>query len=121
MAGVPPPGAPPPAVVGAAAFALNPAQAIVGPVNMSTREGVKYYTRATASLNVDDERFDCEAQGLHIFLKLFKERAREFGWTDAGGGVLMIPPNPANPLVGVPTLAPKQELHKTLTWCTIAS
>jgi len=37
------------------------------------------------------------------FLALLTDRARTFGWTDAPGGILIIPEDPMNPAAGTPT------------------
>jgi hypothetical protein len=79
-------------------FALNPAQAISCAIDMSAREGVKFYGRAVKPLDADD-LFDARPEDLHRFVLLLNERAREFNWT-AVGGILRIPENPDESLMG---------------------
>ena len=54
--------------VGPAPFALNPGEAVPGILNFSTREGTKYFSRATARLD-PEELFDVESEGLFDFLR----------------------------------------------------
>ena len=70
-------------------FALHPAEAIPGVIDLTTREGIKLYQDATRSFNSDPtDCFNCEAPGLHGFLKEVEGRASRFGWRDA---ILEIP------------------------------
>ena len=79
-------------------FALHPADAIQGVIDLTTCEGIKLYQNATRSFYSDPEDFfNCEAPGLHGFLKEVEGRASRFGWLDA---ILEIPNNIANPLGG---------------------
>ena len=65
-------------------FALHPADAIQGIINLTMREGVKLYQNATRSFYTDPAGyFNCEAPGLHGFLKEVEGRASRFGWRDA--------------------------------------
>jgi hypothetical protein len=50
-----------------AQFALNPAQALDGVIDYTTSEGRKLYNSAT--LKLDEELFDCNADGLYQFLQ----------------------------------------------------
>ena len=77
------------------AFSLTPATSIGGVIDYATSRGRKLYAAATAKL--EDEPFDCVAEDLYSFLKALKDRAREFGWDDAGIGILSIPDDPVNP------------------------
>jgi hypothetical protein len=78
------------------AFALTPAIAVTGAVDFKTREGMKLFSAATCKL--EEEPFDCNADGLHQFLKkTLTARAEEFGW-DADDGIFRIPIDPADPL-----------------------
>ena len=77
-------------------FALHPADAIQGVINLTTREGIKLYQNATRSFYNDPaDCFNCEAPGLHGFLKEVESRASRFGWCDA---ILEIPNDITNPL-----------------------
>lgn len=78
-------------------FALNPAQAVPGAINFTTREGQKYYDRAVEPLNKETDRFDATPEKLRQFRALLSNRAREFQWT-ADGGILLIPKDPTAPL-----------------------
>lgn len=64
-------------------FALNPAQAVPGPINFASREGQRYFERAVAPLN-GDELFDAEPEGLMRFCTALQNRARQFNWTAPG-------------------------------------
>ena len=51
-------------------FALHPADAIPGVIDLATREGIKLYQNATRSFYLDPaDCFNCETPGLHGFLK----------------------------------------------------
>ena len=83
-------------------FALHPADAIQAIINLTMREGVKLYQNATRSFYTDPaDFFNCEALGLHGFLKEVKGRASRFRWRDA---ILEIPNDIANPLGGTRNL-----------------
>jgi hypothetical protein len=77
------------------AFALTPAVAIHGVVDYKTAEGRKIYSSATCKL--DEELYDCKADGLNHFLKTAAARGEEFGW-DNPGGCLQIPNDLNDPL-----------------------
>ena len=82
-------------------FALHPADAIPGVIDLTTREGIKLYQNATRSFYSDpSDCFNCEAPGLHGFLKEVEGRASRFGWRDA---ILEIPNDINNPLGGTKT------------------
>ena len=61
-------------------FALHPADAIQGIIDLTTCEGVKLYQNAYTD---PADFFNCEAPGLHGFLKQVEGRASRFGWRDA--------------------------------------
>ena len=83
-------------------FALHPADAIQGIIDLTTREGVKLYQNATRVFYTDPTDYcNCEAPGLHGFLKEVEGRASLFGWRDA---ILEIPNDFANPLGGARNL-----------------
>ncbi len=56
-----------------------------------TAEGRKLYNSAT--LKLDEELFDCNADGLYQFLQSLGHRASEYGWDDDQEGVISIPEN----------------------------
>ena len=83
-------------------FALHPADAIPGVIDLTTWEGIKLYKNATRSFYSDPaDCFNCEAPGLHGFLKEVEGRALRFGWRDA---ILEIPNDITNPLGGTKNL-----------------
>ena len=77
------------------AFSLTPATAVGGIIDYNTSAGRKLYSAATAK--VEEDLFDCTADDLYGFLRAVKDRAREFGWDQAGVGILSIPDDPVNP------------------------
>ena len=79
-------------------FALHPADAIQGVIDLTMHEGIKLYQNATRSFYSDPEDFfSCKAPGLYGFLKEEEGRASRFGWRDA---ILEIPNDIVNPLGG---------------------
>ena len=57
-------------------FALHPADAIPGVIDLTTREGIELYQNATRSFYADPaDCFNCEAPGIHGFLKEVEGRA----------------------------------------------
>ena len=83
-------------------FALHPADAIQGVIDLTTREGIKLYQNATRSFYNDPaDFFNCEAPGLHGFLKEVEGRASRFRWRHA---ILEIPNDIMNPLGGAKNL-----------------
>jgi hypothetical protein len=60
-------------------FAFAPALAIEGLLDYSKSEHVKIFRGAIKP--VSETPFDCEADGLHRFLKDVHDRADEMGWT----------------------------------------
>ena len=83
-------------------FALHPADAIQGVINLTMREGIKLYQNATRTFYSDPEDFfNCKAPELHGFFKEVEGRASRFGWRDA---ILEIPNDIAKPLGGTRNL-----------------
>jgi hypothetical protein len=77
-------------------FALTPAIAIPGVIDYTTREGQKLYSNATYKL--EEEPYDCQADGLYQFLATLHLRAQEFGWNHPINGILQIPQDMNAPL-----------------------
>jgi hypothetical protein len=77
-----------------APFALTPAIAVTGVIDFKTTEGRKLFQTATYKL--DEELFDCNADGLYQFLKSLSARADEYGWDQEG--FLNIPIDLTTPL-----------------------
>ena len=100
-------------------FALHPADAIQGIIDLTTREGVKLDQNATRSFYTDPaDYFNCEAPGLHGFLKEVEGRASRFGWRNA---IIEIPNDIAKPLGGtrnVLTHCGELLLHHLCAWET---
>ena len=124
----------------AANFALNPAAAMAGIVDCTTREGRFLFTEATKSLTSDDEKMDCTPTELVTFLKRVATRADLHGWDVQETGALVLPhrvgdPNPEwinlieeygrVPLDLIQAARCKvhchlhQGRHKTITYCVI--
>ena len=83
-------------------FTLHPADAIPWVIDLTTREGIKLYQNATRSFYSDPaDCFNCEAPGLHGFLKEVEGRASRFGWCVA---ILEIPNDITNPFRGTKNL-----------------
>ena len=83
-------------------FAFHPADAIQGVIDLTTRKGIKLYQNTMRSFYSDPKDFfNCEALGLHRFLKEVEGRASRFEWRDA---ILEMPNNIANPLGGTRNL-----------------
>ena len=83
-------------------FALHPAYAIPGVIDLTTQEEIKLYQNATRSFYSDPaDCINCEAPGLHGFLKEVEGRASRFGWCDA---ILDIPNDITNLLGGTKNL-----------------
>eukprot|EP00978_Attheya_sp_CCMP212_P044615 scaffold316328_cov28-Attheya_sp.AAC.1 len=77
------------------AFALTPAMAITGVLDLAAREGSKIYSSATKGLS--EELYDCTPDGLFDFLETLGDRGHECGWSLEDVGILYIPEDPANP------------------------
>eukprot|EP00978_Attheya_sp_CCMP212_P004177 scaffold9048_cov67-Attheya_sp.AAC.2 len=73
------------------AFALTPAQAHSGAIDMSTTEGRKMYAKAIAPLQ--EELYDSILGGLYGFHKELEDRAADHDWNDTVG-ILEIPEDP---------------------------
>ena len=83
-------------------FALHPADAIRGVIYLTMHEGIKLYQNATRSFYNDPaDFFNCEAPGLHGFLKEVEGRASCFVLHD---GILEIPNDIAKSLGGTKNL-----------------
>ena len=83
-------------------FALHPADAIQGVIDLTTHEGIKLYQNATRSFYTDPaDCFNFEALGLHGFLNEVEGRASRFCWRNA---ILEIPNDITNPLGGTKNL-----------------
>ena len=67
-------------------FGLTPALASRGVIDYQSRSGERLYASATKQL--EDEKYDGEATGLHQFLESLEKRASNFGWDT---GIMMIP------------------------------
>ena len=61
------------APIGPPVFALNPGEAVPGIINLSTKEGDKFYKTATKPLFPEGELFDLGTANLNILIKLLKE------------------------------------------------
>ena len=83
-------------------FALHPADVIQGIIDLTMHVGVELYQTATTSFYTGPANyFNCEAPGLHRFLKEVEGRSSRFGWRDA---ILEIPNDIVNPLGGTRNL-----------------
>lgn len=89
----------------AAQFALTPAAAMVGVIDVGSQEGRKLYENGIKKLSED--LYDCQANDLHTFLATLDERATEYGWNDEIGGILRIPKDPEDLLQGMDYLIDK--------------
>ena len=69
-------------------FALTPAIAVTGVVDFLSSERRTLFQTATHKL--EEDLFDCDADGLYQFLKSLSARAEEFVWTE-DNGFLLIP------------------------------
>ena len=88
------------AVAAVVPFALNPAEALQGIViDFTTEQGRDFHTKAIAPLEGKKNKFDCDVESLRDFRRMLSVRALIVGWIRPDG-VLMVPPDPANPLVG---------------------
>ena len=73
-------------------FAVAPALAITGIIDMGSTEGRKMYKDGTES--IADPLFGLVSNGLKLFLSGIRRRARLYGWTSANG-IMMIPEDPS--------------------------
>jgi hypothetical protein len=78
------------------AFALSPAMAIPGIIDLASKTGKDIFRYATEKL--EEELYDCRPDGMTQFLQSLSIRATEYGWEDDIGGIMQIPEDPANPL-----------------------
>jgi hypothetical protein len=78
------------------AFALSPAMAIPGIIDLASRTGKDIFRFATEKL--DEELYDCLPAGMTQFLQSLSIRATEYGWEDEVDGIMQIPDDPADPL-----------------------
>ena len=78
------------------AFALSPAMAIPGIIDLASKTGKDIFRYATEKL--EEELYDCRPDGMTQFLQSLSIRATEYGWEDDTGGIMQIPEDPANPL-----------------------
>ena len=74
----------------AANFALTPALAVQGVINMSSLEGIKLYREGAKALK-EKEPISCNPTDLYRALKAIKMRAEEYGWKQPMSGILWIP------------------------------
>jgi hypothetical protein len=72
------------------AFALTPALAINGIIDMASTEGIKLYDKGSKPLD-RDEPIACTQQDLYRALRLIDLRADEYGWNREHDGILWIP------------------------------
>jgi hypothetical protein len=77
-------------------FALSPAMAIPGIIDLSSRTGKDIFRYATEKL--EEDLYDCHPDGMTQFLQSLSVRATEYGWEDDVNGIMQIPEDPANPL-----------------------
>jgi hypothetical protein len=78
------------------AFALSPAMAIPGIIDLSSKTGKDIFRFATEKL--EEELYDCLPDGMTQFLQSLSIRATEYGWEDDVGGIMQIPVDPADPM-----------------------
>ena len=76
-------------------FSLTPARSVRGIIDYLKAASRKMYERATEKL--EEDLFGCSSEDFYSFIKVLKERAREFGWGETGVGVLSIPDEPEDP------------------------
>ena len=94
-----PPQLPPPAPV---IFAIAPlAHTPQGQLlDYGTKEGIKIHSTATRPLFPDDEYFDVDAEEFRSFMTYLNQRCKDLGFTEAPGGICLVPPDAAHPNVG---------------------
>jgi hypothetical protein len=76
------------------AFALSPAMAIPGIIDLSSKTGKDIFRYATEKL--EEELYDCLPDGMTQFLQSLSIRATEYGWEDDANGIMLIPDDPAD-------------------------
>ena len=74
----------------AANFALTPALAVQGVIDMSSSEGIKLYREGAKALE-EKEPIACNPTDLYRVLKAIEMRAEEYGWKQPMSGILWIP------------------------------
>ena len=67
-----------------------------GMITFAKSDNVKLHKKGTSRLSED--RFDCDIEDLHHFLKTFLDRATEYQWNDDILGILMILDHPILPM-----------------------
>ena len=79
----------PPVVVPVVHFALTPGKSSDTVLDYSTNEGIKIYRSSSAPLYyLEENRYDCTADGLKDILELLRLRAFKYGWDTS---ILTIP------------------------------
>ena len=76
------------------AFALSPAMAIPGIIDMSSKTGKDVFRSSVEKL--DEELYNCNPDGMIQFLQSLSVRALEYGWDHEVSGIVQIPDDPAN-------------------------
>ena len=77
-------------------FHLCSASIFTGLIDFASREGNKFYSKATSSL-FKEEQYDCSPENMHCLLRVLNQRAKENGRNDDGKGILNIPENHRDP------------------------
>ena len=72
------------------AFALTPALAVQGVIDMTTSEGIKLYREGSKAIE-EKEPISCNPPDLYRALKAIEMRAEEYGWMEETSGILWIP------------------------------
>ena len=92
----------PPAAPAAGPFLRTPLGVGVATVlDYGSKDKQKLYKEATKSLFDTGSKFDVEPSNFQTFINLLHVRARDLGMLEPGRN-MMVPPDPANPNVGVP-------------------
>jgi len=86
------------AAVNPVIFALAPAHAVDGVIDLHSSEGKKLFTSGIKPLS--EELYDCTADKMFQFLMDLEDRANMYGWNHPAYGILQIPRDAANPLEG---------------------
>ena len=69
-------------------------------MDLSSKDGRQYYKAAKESLFDDKAKFDVEPNNFQMFINLLDSRVRDLGMLEPNMN-LMIPPDPANPALGI--------------------
>lgn len=73
-------------------FALTPALATQGPLDLSSEQGSRIYSTGTKSLYAKhDDPFDCDEGGLVSFLNRINNRSKEMGWDKNNNAIMLVP------------------------------